>query len=77
MSFKCDWCDKTIWKTLHRVVTEKRNKIYNYQKIKYVRGERVIENLTSRGWEIAKELEVCDHCAKELKSQQEKVEIAK
>lgn len=72
MSFRCDSCEKIIWRSMNRIITKKRNKIYENQVVKYVNGEKIIKTIESKGWEIVKELEVCTDCEKEiLKNQKE------
>lgn len=72
MSFKCEECKKTIWRTMYRVVTKKRDKIYTNDKVKYVKGEKSIQTKTSKGWEIVKEKQICGGCYEKSPQDQEK-----
>jgi hypothetical protein len=54
--FKCEKCGKISnpGETSNKVVVEKRDKTYRYKKDKV--------EMTSHGWEIKKEIIVCDEC---------------
>jgi len=66
MSFKCEHCDKIIFKDMHRVITKKRDKIYNQEIVKYVKGEKTTQTKETKGWEIVEEIGICKKCNEEI-----------
>ena len=63
--FKCEKCQKNSkpYEKLHKYPVEVRNKIYQNE----LKEGRKIKIITSCGYEIVKELNVCESCYCELK----------
>ena len=74
MSYKCDMCKKTANKKekCNSVVTIKRSKEYyeTYSKIDRVTRKKTKHTkLAGTGWEIVKEIKVCNKCFTQLEEE--------
>ena len=65
MSFRCGFCKKVVPEGVkpHRIITEKRDKVYT--------GGKTI----GHGWEIAKEVFACPKCGEKKEKELDKAVI--